>query len=217
MGLQLPPVKRVTTSEEAAPLATNQSSLTLTDGKPAKEGSTSRSQEVPCETSKGLTMETGLTLEDLLKDVDPHSVAAHRTHSQLRKLVARDNAHQRAKATALHRQKLEAAAAKRRQRQQTTPTAGESPIQALSEPPESAAAVTTDHLISSTPDSTNITPSRAQERSTQSTPSRADSAETDTSLLFAPRTMAAGRFLRLHLHSLPPLEQFHYLLAHVAA
>ncbi|KAH8010133.1 hypothetical protein HPB51_025257 [Rhipicephalus microplus] len=37
---------------------TNQSSLTLTDGKPAKERSTSRSQVVPCETSKGICSET---------------------------------------------------------------------------------------------------------------------------------------------------------------
>ncbi|KAL3221899.1 hypothetical protein MRX96_029107 [Rhipicephalus microplus] len=107
-------------------------------------------------------METGMTL-DLPKDVDPHSVAAYRTRSQVRKFMAQDIAQQRGKATALYRQKLKAAAAKRRQRQQTTPTAGESLLHALSEPPELVAPVTTDALISSPADSTNVMPSRAQE------------------------------------------------------
>ncbi|KAL3195439.1 hypothetical protein MRX96_045695 [Rhipicephalus microplus] len=74
-------------------------------------------------------MATELTLGDILRDDNPHSVAAYRTRSQLRTFMARHIAKHRAKATALHRQKLEVAAAIRRQRQQTTLTAGKSPLQ----------------------------------------------------------------------------------------
>ncbi|KAL3228781.1 hypothetical protein MRX96_023683 [Rhipicephalus microplus] len=88
-------------------------------------------------------MVTKRTLGDILKDEDPHSVAACRTRSQLRKFFNRGSGQQRDKALALHRQKLEIAAAIRRQkereRQQTTPTAGKNPLQAHSESPESAA------------------------------------------------------------------------------
>ncbi|KAL3189900.1 hypothetical protein MRX96_020243 [Rhipicephalus microplus] len=42
-------------------------------------------------------MDTGMTLEDLLNNVDSFSVAVYRTRSQLRKFVARDIAQQRGK------------------------------------------------------------------------------------------------------------------------
>ncbi|KAL3261161.1 hypothetical protein MRX96_016513 [Rhipicephalus microplus] len=50
---------------------------------------------------------TERTLGDIPKDEDPHSVAACRARTQLRKLFDRGSGQQRDKALALHRQKLE--------------------------------------------------------------------------------------------------------------
>ncbi|KAL3213554.1 hypothetical protein MRX96_035323 [Rhipicephalus microplus] len=65
----------------------------------------------------GLTMATKRTLGDILKDEDPHSVAACRIRYQLRKFFDRGSGQQRDKALALHRQKLEIVAAIIRQRE----------------------------------------------------------------------------------------------------
>ncbi|KAL3174067.1 hypothetical protein MRX96_011808 [Rhipicephalus microplus] len=50
----------------------------------------------------GSAMKTRLTLKHLLKDVDPHPVAAHCTRSDRRKLLQQNNAQQRAQALTLH-------------------------------------------------------------------------------------------------------------------
>ncbi|KAL3179521.1 hypothetical protein MRX96_037905 [Rhipicephalus microplus] len=55
----------------------------------------SQAEEAAIALAIGLTMATERTLEDILKDEDPHSVAACRTNSQLRRFFARGSGQQR--------------------------------------------------------------------------------------------------------------------------